>query len=159
MKTLLLLRHAKSDWDASYGADHDRPLNDRGSDAARQVGHLVVSLGLVPDLVLSSTAVRARTTAELAIEAGDWDSELVLDRGLYGSGVDEVLDIVATAAAGDLVMIVGHQPTWGSLVFRLTGVPTEIKTATLAVVSLPIEDWGALEGTRGSLEGVHHPIR
>lgn len=159
MKTLLVLRHAKSDWDANYGADHDRPLNRRGLAAARTMGELVASLHLVPDLVISSTAVRARTTAELAMEGGGWVSPLVLERRLYESGVEQVLEVVGAGAEGDKVMIVGHQPTWGSLVHRLTGVPTEIKTATLVVIGLPIGEWSALGAANGTLDGVHHPLR
>ena len=58
MKTLLLMRHAKSDWDADYGLDHDRPLNDRGLRSARLMGRVLADEGLVPELVISSTAVR-----------------------------------------------------------------------------------------------------
>ncbi len=157
MKTLLVLRHAKSDWDASYEADHERPLNRRGERAARHVGTLVRDLGLTPDLVISSTAVRARTTAQMAMEEGGWDSEFVLEPDLYHSNTDTVVEIVSRSGEAARVMVVGHQPTWGSLVYRLTGMPAEIKTATLAVIDLGIEGWADLPGNRGELRAVHHP--
>ena len=121
MKTLLVMRHAKSDWDADYARDHDRPLNRRGEEAAEEMGRFLARIDLVPELVLSSTAVRARTTAELAIAAGAWDADLHLDPGLYRSAVDTVLGIVAKSPDVARLMVVGHQPTWGSLVARLTG--------------------------------------
>ena len=71
MKTLLVMRHAKSDWGAPLGDDHERPLADRGVKAARRMGCFLTDSGSVPQLVISSTAVRARTTAELAAEPGE----------------------------------------------------------------------------------------
>lgn len=157
LKTLLVLRHAKSDWNAQYGSDHDRPLNPRGVEAAARVGSLVSDLGLVPDLVISSTALRARATAELAIEAGGWETVLELTPDFYHSGVDGTLDVVSRVDAADRLMIVGHQPTWGLLVVHLTGVPAEIKTATLAVVALPLSAWDQIGDTPARLVGLHHP--
>lgn len=157
MKTLLVLRHAKSDWSADYGADHDRPLNRRGLASAHHVGELVRDLDLIPDLIISSTAVRARTTVEIAIEAGQWGSVLTLDERLYHSGPDSVLKIISASDPTDRVMVVGHQPTWGSLVYQMTGVPTEIKTATLAVIDLMITTWDQVIDSTGRLASVHHP--
>jgi len=61
MKTMLWMRHGKSDWDAGYGRDHDRPLATRGEKAAKAMGTALANAGFLPDFVLSSTAVRART--------------------------------------------------------------------------------------------------
>ncbi len=119
MKTLLLMRHAKSDWDADYGSDHDRPLNERGLRSARLMGRVLAEEGLVPDLIISSTAVRARRTAELAVEAGKWGSEILLDRSLYDEGTRGVLAVGASAPDVDGLMLVGHQPTWSMLVSAL----------------------------------------
>ena len=159
MKTLLIMRHAKSDWNAPYGGDHDRPLNERGLGAAREMGVLVRDLGLVPDLVVTSTATRARNTAELAMVAGGWDVALRLEPGFYGAGVSDVLRIVGGTAEVATLMVVGHQPTWGGLVAVLTGESIEVKTATLAVVELAIENWGEIEPGVGVLAAVHHPSR
>ena len=101
MKRLVLLRHAKSDWDADYGADHDRPLNDRGVRSAEAMGRFLAEVGQVPDTVISSTAVRARTTAELAIAAGGWNRSIRTDERIYGG------------SAGDILLLQGacHNPT------------------------------------------------
>jgi len=154
MKTLLLMRHAKSDWDADYGPDHDRPLNDRGLRSARIMGRVLADEGLVPDLIISSTAVRARRTAELAIDAGGWDTHLVLDRSLYDEGPRGVLEAGASAPDVDTVMLVGHQPTWSMLVSTLTGERAEMKTATVAVIELDLDSWADLPGASGELTRV-----
>lgn len=157
MKTLLLMRHAKSDWDADYGPDHDRPLNDRGLRSARLMGRVLAEENLVPDLIISSTAVRARRTAELAIEAGHWETELVLDRSLYDEGPRGVLEAGASAPDVSYVMLVGHQPTWSMLVASLTGERADMKTATVAVIELDLESWAELPRASGKLTRVLKP--
>lgn len=157
MRTLLLMRHAKSDWEADHGGDHDRPLNDRGTHSARLMGRVLSSLDRVPHLVISSTAVRARTTAELAIEAGEWSSELRLDRSLYESGPVGVVEVAAGAPDVGRLMLVGHQPTWSTLVRELTGNRADMKTASVAVIDLGIDGWDELTDARGSLTSLLHP--
>ena len=157
MKTLLLMRHAKSDWDADYGSDHDRPLNDRGLRNARLMGRVLADEGLVPDLIISSTALRARRTAELATEAGNWDSEIVLDRSLYDEGPKGVLEVGASAPDVNRLMLVGHQPTWSMLVSAVTAERADMKTATVAVIELDIESWAELPDASGTLIGVIEP--
>ncbi|MEX0863698.1 MAG: histidine phosphatase family protein [Acidimicrobiia bacterium] len=160
LKTLLVMRHAKSDWNAEFGVDHDRPLNRRGVASARQMGRLITELRLVPDLVISSTAVRARSTAQLAMKAGKWDSRLQLEPGFYGSGSTSVIMLAAAlGGAADRMMIVGHQPTWGMVIHDLTGDSIEVKTATLVVIELPIDVWPQLPDATGTVTAVHHPGR
>lgn len=151
------MRHAKSDWEADYGSDHDRPLNKRGTQSARLMGRVLAGQELIPDLVISSTAVRARTTAELAIEAGGWGCSLQLDRSLYDSGPKTVLATAAGAPDVGTLMLVGHQPTWSMLVWELTGARVEMKTATVAVVGADVEAWPDLEDATGSLISVLNP--
>ncbi|MEA1901908.1 MAG: histidine phosphatase family protein [Actinomycetota bacterium] len=157
MKTLLLLRHAKSDWDAAYGADHERPLNDRGARSARIMGRLINAQGIAPQFAISSTAVRARTTVELAAEAGNWDCPITLDAGLYESGLDGVLALAASAPDVERLMLVGHQPTWSMLVHRLTGARADMKTASVAAIELMLDGWSDLPETSGVLTALHHP--
>ncbi|MEX1279867.1 MAG: histidine phosphatase family protein [Acidimicrobiia bacterium] len=157
MVTLLLLRHGKSDWDAGHGVDHDRPLAPRGVRSARIMGRLVTREGLVPDVVISSTAERAARTAELAEAAGTWDRRISLDRRLYDAGPAGVLGVAAEVTDADRLLLVGHQPTWSLLVRRVTGEYPDLKTADLAVIDLPIEDWSAVERAAGTLVAIHHP--
>lgn len=157
MKTLLLMRHAKSDWDAEYGRDHDRPLNSRGERSARLMGRLLTSKDLAPDWVISSTANRARTTATLAKAAGGWEAQVDLEPGFYGSGPHDVLERASGAPAVDRLMLMGHQPTWGMLARLVTGEFVDVKTATVVVVRLDIDAWAGLPGASGDLVAVHQP--
>ncbi len=157
MKTLLLMRHGKSDWDADYDGDHDRPLNDRGMRSAQVMGRLLSGLDLAPDYVITSTALRARTTAELAADAGDWDCVIALEPGFYGADHDEVLALASAAPNVDRLMLIGHEPTWSAVIRHLTGSWVQVKTATVAVVELDTPDWSSLPEIEGELTGLHHP--
>lgn len=143
MRTLLVMRHAKSDWGAAYDSDHERPLAGRGVKAARRMGRFVTDAGIVPSLVLSSTAVRALTTAELAAEAGEWDCEIVTNRDLYASDPERVLEVIREIDNGvEHLMIAGHEPTWSTLVTWLTGGEgVGMPTAAVACLDIPHGDW------------------
>ena len=85
MKTLLILRHAKSSWKDDSLPDHDRPLNKRGKQDAPLVGRLDSRKDLMPDLILSSTAKRARATVELVAEESNYQGEIEYSRDLYAA--------------------------------------------------------------------------
>lgn len=141
----MLMRHAKSDWAAGAHDDHSRPLNDRGVRSAERMGEVVRDLGLIPDLVISSTATRARSTAELSRLRGGWSSRLVLDDRLYGASFADTLAIAAaTGDDHDRIMLVGHEPTWSQTLHHLTGARAAMKTATIADVELSIPRWADL---------------
>ncbi len=157
MLTLLLMRHAKSDWDASYGTDHDRPLNGRGKRSARLMGRVLAGNDQTPDLVVSSTALRARSTAQLAEQSGKWGCPIEIEPGFYGTGPATVLSLAAGAPDVERLMLVGHQPTWSMLVQGLTGEDTDMKTASVAVIEMTIDQWSQVEGGQGVLTGLHQP--
>jgi phosphohistidine phosphatase len=157
LKTLLVMRHAKSDWNADYGKDHDRPLNERGVRSARIMGRILAAEGLAPDRVVTSTAVRARATADLASEAGQWRCEVVPDSTLYGTGVGAAVQVASGVSGSDRLMLVGHQPTWSILVSVLTGERAEMKTATVATIDFDISEWDQLPSVEGSLRQVYEP--
>lgn len=121
------------------------------------MGRLLGALDLKPDLVLTSTATRARDTARQAAEAGKWDCPIIEEAGLYGASPDSALAIAATLTNAERVLLVGHEPTWSSLVGRVTGLRTEMKTGTVAVLNLPIGDWSDAPGAEGVLVALHHP--
>src|SRR5690554_8153731 len=118
MRTLLVMRHARA---APHQSDHDRPLDDEGVVAARRIGRLLADLDLVPRQVISSSALRARSTAEQAVDAGGWDARLVVEPGLYQTSVEDVITKLSLAPEGGRLMIVGPAPTCVSLVAHLTG--------------------------------------
>ena len=143
MKTLLIMRHAKSDWGASFDGDHERPLSDRGRKAARRIGRFLSDGGAVPDLVLSSTAVRAVTTAELAAKAGRWSCEIVTKSDLYATDIGAVLDVVHGVEDGvERLLITGHEPTWSTLVgWLIGGGRVRMPTAAVACLEVPQGEW------------------
>lgn len=159
MKTLLLLRHAKSDWDAAYSDDHARPLAERGLKAARKMGRWATSIGLVPDQALASTALRARQTLALAAEAGGWGGVARLTDALYEATPEAVLaEIRATPDDVGVLVVVGHEPTTSRLVSLLIGGgAVEIKTAAAARVDVPVMRWADVAPARGVLAALVPP--
>jgi phosphohistidine phosphatase len=158
MKRLLLLRHAKSDWESGAAADHERPLASRGRKAARTMGRFMAHAQLVPDFAVTSTAVRARTTLELAMEAGEWSCPVNETRSLYHAGVEDVLAVVSESAETDAsVLIVGHQPIWGGVVERLTGADTRMATGTLVGIDLRTDSWSWIRPGIGELAFIIPP--
>ena len=139
MKNLLILRHAKSSWNSPTLADHDRPLNSRGKRDAPRMGEHLRGLGLVPDHVISSTAVRAQRTAKLVGEAAGYEGEYELTRLFYHAGVEEYIEgLMTVPEVNNTVMIVGHNPGMEELLEHLTGDDEVMTTAHIARVELPI---------------------
>jgi phosphohistidine phosphatase len=145
MKSLLLLRHAKSSWKHPELADHDRPLNKRGKRDAPRMGRLVRDEDLVPELILSSSALRARETALAVAAACDHACELRVLRELYlAEPEDHALLLQSLPDAVDSAMLVGHNPGMEELVEALGGEHETMPTAALAWIDLPIDRWPEL---------------
>ena len=159
MKTLLVLRHAKSSWNDPALDDHERPLNKRGRRDAPRMGELVREYGLIPDVVISSDAVRARLTAEAVAEAARYAGEILLDPRLYLACPADILSLLQRVREkAETVMIVGHNPGLEKLVEQLTGEWQDLPTAALAQIALPIDQWrGLKQATRGTLLGHWRP--
>jgi phosphohistidine phosphatase len=160
MKTLLLLRHAKSSWKDSSLGDHERPLNKRGEKAAPAVGRLLKTEKLVPDLILSSTAVRARATAEAVAKSSSYRGKLELLESLYLATAGKLLS-EAQAHTPDSVkrlLLVAHNPGMEDLVEILSGKGETFPTAALAVFEVSIESWKELElGVETKLVTIYRP--
>jgi phosphohistidine phosphatase len=160
MKTLLLLRHAKSSWKDDTITDHERPLNKRGKKTAPLMGHLLRDNQLVPELIVSSTAVRARTTAQAAAEACGYPGEVTLTDELYLATAGEILRYAQERTEDTLgrVMLVGHNPGMEEVVNMLSGRREPFPTAALAVFELDIDHWRKLElGVDVELKNVWRP--
>lgn len=159
MKTLLVLRHAKSSWKHSETSDHDRPLNKRGKRDAPRMGRLVAAQGLRPDVIVSSTAKRARRTADEVAQHSGYEGAVQLERHLYLASPDEIVDVVrSVAGTARRVMIVGHNPGLEDLVARLGGCHETLPTAALAAIRLSIRAWKDLAvSSGGTLAGVWRP--
>lgn len=159
MKTVLLMRHAKSSWKQSELQDFDRPLNKRGRKDAPRMGSLLREKGLVPQLILSSSAERARETVEGVTEGPGYRGEVRYFDSLYQAEPQVYLDLLqALPDHFDQVMVVGHNPGIAALLEMLTGEEDAMPTAAVAVVTLPVQHWQDLKsGVRGELVKVWRP--
>jgi phosphohistidine phosphatase len=161
MKTLLLLRHAKSSWKDPDLSDHDRPLNKRGQSDAPRMGKLLKDEELIPDLIMSSTAARANKTAELVAKECKYKGEIVLNHSLYGAEPADYLKILeGLSDTYKAVLVVGHSPSLGETVEVLTGSPDVIMpTCSLAQIRLSIQNWDELnkQKIKGKLVKVWRP--
>ncbi len=145
MKTLLLMRHAKSSWDDDALEDHDRPLNKRGKRAAPRMGRLLAALDLTPDFIVSSTAVRAMETARLVAAECAYAGIIREDPNLYLAPAEAYL-----AAARRIrkqvqrPLLIGHNPGLESLLRHLTAVDMHVPTGAIARLELPDIAWSDL---------------
>src|SRR5689334_12446246 len=135
MKTLYVLRHAKSSWDNAELEDFDRPLNDRGESSAPFMGEFMTANGFEPAVIVSSPAVRARETARLVKEAAHMPAEIVYDDRIYEASPRTLQTVAASFDDRfDSAMMVGHNPGMEGFVRLLTGRSEEMPTASLAVI-------------------------
>lgn len=153
MKTLLFLRHAKSDWDADFNHDHERPLAKRGRKAAKVMGKLLAQMEEVPNRVLCSTSVRTRTTLERAMKAGNWSCPVEYTDRLYHATSATVLDLVRAESEGtDTLLLVGHEPTCSGAIERfIGGGDVRFPTAAAARLDLHVDRWEAVQFGAGQL--------
>jgi phosphohistidine phosphatase len=167
MKTLLLLRHAKSSWDDPSLDDFDRPLNSRGLRAAPAMGAWIRKQGLVPDRVLCSAACRARETWEGVSGVLGETPEVTVLRSLYLAEPEGILDLVRKVEPGyETLLVVGHNPGFEDLVRALAqrgkprgveGIPDRMPTGALAVFRFDVDDWREVGSGAGVLEHFVRP--
>ena len=142
MPTLLVVRHGKSKWNEEGVADHDRSLAKRGRIESRRLGEELAQRDLVPDVILSSTAKRARSTAKQILKGSGHDEEPDLLPELYSGGPVEVLMALrGLPDAAQVAMIVGHNPLLEDLVSILTNEVVALPTATVACLDLLLTSW------------------
>lgn len=139
MIRLALVRHAKSDWGDPMLDDHDRPLNERGQEDAPRMARRFADAGFRPDVILSSTALRARTTADAFAAATGTAVELRED--LYGASA-KVLLAEAAASGAAAVLVVAHDPGMSVLAGHLSdGDIAHMATCAVATFTWDTDDW------------------
>lgn len=158
MKTLYLLRHAKSSWDDSSVSDFDRTLNSRGEKAAPFVGSLMKERGMTPEVIISSPAKRAKQTAKLVAKAAAFSSKISYDERIYEASTARLLAVIGEIADDvDSALLVGHNPGMESLIWYLTGKMEPMPTAALAVIELNVDSWSDVVEGGGVLITVIRP--
>ncbi|MGR4869365.1 SixA phosphatase family protein [Variovorax sp. LARHSF232] len=143
MKTLFLVRHAKSSRDDPSLPDRERPLNDRGRQDAPAMGKRLSKRGVKPDLLVSSPALRALTTAQLiADEIGYQRKDIIVDERLYASSPDDLLAIIcALDDKVDRAMLFGHNPEFSNLAHRLSSDVIDMPTCAVAEFRFDAKAW------------------
>ena len=155
MITLALVRHAKSDWSDPGLDDHDRPLADRGRRDAPRMAAELADRGFRADLVLSSTAERARATAEYF--ADELRREVHTSEELYAAPADTLMRALARSGAGS-VLLVGHDPGISELASRLSrGRIEHMPTCAVATFEWDADDWDAIEQLEPTRWSFHTP--
>ena len=161
MKRLLILRHAKSDWKDPDLPDHDRPLNKRGRHDAPLMGKLLKDEDLKPDLIVSSSATRAKKTAELVAKQCKYKGEIVINQALYEAEPKDYLKILERLSVTyKTVLMVGHSPTIEEIIEMITSSSDVIMpTCALAHIRLPIENWADInkQKIKGKLAKIWKP--
>jgi phosphohistidine phosphatase len=144
MKTLTLVRHAKSSWKDTSLSDRDRPLNKRGKRDAPEMGRRIAEAGVRPSLIVSSPAVRAWTTAKIIADAIGYPREfLQRDNGLYLATVNGILDVIVAQDVGfNSLMLVGHNPGFTDFAnYLVPGLTNNMPTAAVVSVEIDSDDW------------------
>jgi phosphohistidine phosphatase len=159
VKTLLLMRHAKSSWSDEGLPDRERPLNERGEKAAPRMGKWLRKQGLLPDLVVSSDAKRAVQTAQAVIEAVGYGIAWRQAPSLYAADIDAYYDVLrGVPDDAGTVLVVAHNPGTAEMVAALTGEDERMPTAAVAQITLPLDHWRDLApGVEGELVRVGRP--
>ena len=143
MKTLCLVRHAKSSWDDATLPDRERPLAERGWRELATIGKRLAQRERRPDLILSSPATRALATAEAIAQALDYRRKHILvDERLYAQQADTLLEVVrALGERHKYVLLVGHNPELSELAQRLSGDIAHLPTCAVAEFRFDIKSW------------------
>lgn len=160
MKTLTLIRHAKSDWGEPLLRDFDRPLNGRGKKDAPAMGRRLADLGFMPDLLVTSPAKRAMSTAKRITKAIGYPKQnIVTDERIYEAGLKTLMDVVNSLDDGaDHVALIGHNPGFTELANHLTGKPiANIPTCGIVSIRFDLSHWGAVWEDSGQVVFFDYP--
>ncbi|QEG21791.1 SixA phosphatase family protein [Mariniblastus fucicola] len=152
MKTLLMMRHAKSSWDSGVASDHERPLNKRGRKDAPAMAQLLCGNDVVPDLVVSSDAKRTCETLELmqpVFEKFGSEPVIDIDGSFYHAPASEWLEkLVELSDDYSTVMFLGHNPGAEELVMHFTQAHHSMPTAAIACFEFEAERWAECDEAR-----------
>jgi len=159
MKTLFLVRHAKSSWDDTALPDRERPLADRGKRDVDKMGKRLAKRDVKPDLIMSSPAVRALATAEsIASRLGCKRKDIVVNDRLYAVEAEDLLDVIR--GLGDKlehVMLVGHNPALIELANDLSSEITQLPTCAIAEFTFDAKSWSDIGKAKPARVALDYP--
>lgn len=159
-RTLILVRHGKSSWDEASLPDRARPLAERGRRDAPMMGQRLAAHQVRPDLILSSPACRALSTATILAEALDYRADIVVDERLYASDARTLLAVIAELGEHwRCVMLVGHDPEFSALAHRLSREISEMPTCAVAQFTFEAASWSAIAAQQPTRVRFDYPKR
>ncbi len=162
VKNLVIIRHAKSSWDNPAWGDLERPLNERGKRDAPLMGRALREHGVLPDLILSSPAKRARKTAIRIAEAvGYPEDRISVEPAIYLRGLHALVDLIGTLPVSvERAFLIGHNPDLTELVELLTGESIgNLPTCGMVSVEFAVDDWRAAAPANGRMAFFDYPKR
>ena len=158
MKKLVIIRHAKSDWEDTTIDDYDRPLNDRGFSDAPFMGQFFKKRGLVPDLIMCSPALRAIKTAELIAKEVDYDKIICPNQYIYEAYVNTLQDIVSFINDdNETVFLVGHNPGVSALAYMLSELKESVPTCATVEIDFDCDSWMEVSKSNSTLISYDFP--
>jgi len=159
MKTLLLMRHGKSSWKGEKMNDHERPLNKSGRMDSKRIAKTLLVNELIPDIILSSSAMRAKQTAGIIIDTLGFQGRIIFSDDLYMGEPQDFIDVLKTIDdEAETVMIIAHNPGLEAFLQIIDGEVESLPTAGLGYLVLAIDSWqGVSLETMGDLVGIWKP--
>lgn len=159
MKTLFLVRHAKSSWDDTSLPDRDRPLADRGRRDVAKMAKRLAERNVKLDLIMSSPAKRALATAEVIAKMLDFrHKDIVVNERLYACDLDDLLDVIQVLSDKlKRVMLVGHNPELAELAHQLTSEITQMPTCAIAEFRFDAKSWSGIGKTKPAQVELDYP--
>jgi len=160
MKSIILFRHARAER-CDLGRDHDRPLASKGIADAKKMGLYLSGEKLLPEIVISSTALRAKMTGETAMEEGKWSCPLILESGIYGGVPLFLLNLVNKQDdAISSICLVGHEPNFSNFIAQSTNSTYQrFPKGSMARIEFDVESWEDIKMSFGSLNWLVEPGR
>ena len=159
MKTIILFRHGKSDLIGHFINDHDRPLTNEGINAAEKMGKYLSRKNEIPDIIISSTAKRAKHTADAAMKKGEWGCPITFNNIIYSGSTNDLLTLIKKQNnQHDSICIVGHEPKFSNFIDRSTNNEhTKFSTGSMAKIDFDISKWRFIEFGFGNLDWLISP--
>ena len=159
MKTIILFRHSESGWNTNYRGDHERSLTERGIIIAKKMGLYLSEIKSTPDLLISSTALRAKTTAKLAKKEGGWSCKLILEKGIYGGNPLFIIDLIKKQDdAINSICLTGHEPHFSSFICRVINKDhIHFPTASMAKIDFMQNKWKDVDFDNANLDWLIKP--
>jgi phosphohistidine phosphatase len=160
MKTLYILRHAKSDWNGNFTSDFDRGLNARGLRDAPFMGKVLKNLGVSVDLILSSDATRAKSTIEFIAKEIGYDKEkIVFEHSIYEASTTTIINLIKSCDDKiDSLMLIGHNPSLTSVINQISNVTLDnLPTIGIMSIEFDIDSWSEIEPYSGKMKFFEYP--